>query len=85
MPYIEQKQRGKLDPHVDELLKLIESAGDLNYLFTKLLLGYTQQRKVRYVTINTAIGAIEAAKLEYYRRMAAPYENIKIKENGDVY
>lgn len=30
-------------------------------------------------------GAIECAKLEFYRRVAAPYEDKKIAENGDVY
>jgi len=32
-----------------------------------------------------AIGALECAKLELYRRVAAPYEDTKIAENGDVY
>lgn len=31
------------------------------------------------------LGAIEAAKLEFYRRVAAPYEDKKCMENGDVY
>jgi hypothetical protein len=32
-----------------------------------------------------AVGAIECCKLEFYRRVAAPYEDRKIKTNGDVY
>jgi len=35
--------------------------------------------------INAIIGALECAKLELYRRVAAPYEDDKIAENGDVY
>jgi len=31
------------------------------------------------------IGALEACKLEFYRRAVVPYEDKKIKENGDVY
>ena len=31
------------------------------------------------------MGALECAKLELYRRVAAPYEDVKIMENGDVY
>ncbi len=31
------------------------------------------------------MGALEGSKLEFYRRIAAPYENKKMKENGDVY
>lgn len=32
-----------------------------------------------------ALGALEATKLELYRRAIAPYEDRKIEENGDVY
>lgn len=38
-----------------------------------------------YADINEAIGALECAKLELYRRIAVPYENRKLAENGDVY
>lgn len=33
----------------------------------------------------SVLGAIECAKLEFYRRVAAPYETTKALENGDVY
>jgi hypothetical protein len=33
---------------------------------------------------NDAIGALEGAKLELYRRYVSAYEDDKIKENGDV-
>jgi hypothetical protein len=38
-----------------------------------------------YQSINDVLGALEGAKLEFYRRIAAPYEDTKIQENGDVY
>jgi hypothetical protein len=38
-----------------------------------------------YQTVNDIVGALEGAKMEFYRRAAAPYEDLKIKENGDVY
>jgi len=31
------------------------------------------------------MGALEGAKLEFYRRVVVPYEEKKMKENGDVY
>jgi hypothetical protein len=31
------------------------------------------------------IGVLECAKLELYRRVAAPYEDAKCEDNGDVY
>jgi hypothetical protein len=41
--------------------------------------------EIRYARLNEVIGAIDCAKLELYRRIAAPYEDKKITENGDVY
>jgi len=31
------------------------------------------------------VGVLECAKMELYRRVAAPYEDKKKEENGDVY
>ena len=48
--------------------------------------GYLKQKShLAYAEFNEAIGAIECAKLELYRRMLAPYEDRKIAENGDVF
>ena len=41
--------------------------------------------RLRYTHVNEAVGVLECAKLELYRRVAAPYEDEKIAENGDVY
>jgi hypothetical protein len=64
------------------------NAGQLNYAITKLLVDYISTRGVvglSYQSLNDALGALEGAKLEFYRRIAAPYEDTKIQENGDVY
>ena len=37
-----------------------------------------------YEDYRNFIGELESAKLEIYRRLVAPYEDKKIKENGDV-
>jgi hypothetical protein len=39
----------------------------------------------RVTAERDAVGAIECCKLEFYRRVAVPYEERKIKTNGDVY
>ncbi|GMQ95184.1 MAG: hypothetical protein BMS9Abin13_296 [Patescibacteria group bacterium] len=86
MPYIAQKRRDMLDAHIKKIAELIDMeqrAGELNYTITKLMLALAGE--ARYKDINELIGALEAAKLEFYRRKAAPYEDAKIKENGDVY
>jgi hypothetical protein len=61
-----------------------QNSGELNYAITKLVLEYYEQEG-GYSSINDVLGALEGAKLEFYRRVAAPYEDTKIEENGDVY
>lgn len=81
MPYIKPEDRAKI--LLDE--QSISTAGELNYFISTLLNWYLNQKGKSYSTINEAIGVLECAKLELYRRVAAPYEDIKIEENGDVY
>lgn len=59
--------------------------GDLNYVITSALNEYVGVHKLSYHTINDCLGALEGAKLEFYRRVAASYEDKKLAENGDVY
>ena len=67
-----------------EILKTLppeEIDGELNYVITKIL---KEIYPLRYFQINKAVGVLECVKLEYYRRVAAPYEDLKIKETGDI-
>jgi hypothetical protein len=82
MPYINPIKRTNLIP---ELETLPMNSGELNFVFTQVIQQYLLLNKTSYSTINDVIGALEGAKLEFYRRVAAPYEDLKIKENGDVY
>lgn len=77
MPYIKQDRRKTLTSPKD--------AGELNYLITELCDTYLAAVGKSYLNINQVIGALECAKLEFYRRVAAPYEDAKKEENGDVY
>lgn len=81
MPYIKTEARAVLDGGADAPI----DAGELNYLITKMCIHYIKNNEARYQSINDVIGALEGAKLEFYRRYAAPYEDEKIKQNGDVY
>jgi hypothetical protein len=81
MPYITQDRRdllymGKIVP---------ADAGELNYVITRALTEYISHHGVRYSKMNDVVGALEGAKLEFYRRVVAPYENQKRAEHGDVY
>ena len=78
MPYIKDR---------DRLRCKLETPGDLNFAISDLVDDYILYNNdaPSYATINTVVGALECAKLELYRRLAAPYEDRKMKQNGDVY
>lgn len=78
MPYIKQSDR--------EVMTFMapRSAGELNYKITEIIRSYWEATG-NYQGINDIVGALEGAKLEFYRRIAAPYEDTKITANGDVY
>jgi ribosomal protein S3AE len=87
LPYIKSETRKKYEKIIQELVSILKSLppeevdGDLNYVVTKLL---KEVYPLRYYHINKAVGVLECIKLEFYRRVAAPYEDLKIKESGDV-
>ena len=86
MPYIKEEDRREFGAALDELFdSTIKTSGELNYLITMICSKYLDQHGKCYGTINDIVGALEGAKLEFYRRVAAPYEDTKIKLNGDVY
>jgi len=84
MPYIKKERRQELDPFIAALSSKIEekNVGELNYVFTKILLA---MKPKKYEDYNALVGVLESCKLEFYRRGAAEYEDVKIEENGDVY
>ena len=84
MPYIKQEDRKRIEPQVNLLSTNLYTKGHMNYAITKLLHNYIEKMGLRYDTLNDAIGIIECVKQELYRRVIADYENLKIKENGDI-
>ena len=98
MPYIDREQRELIDGPSDYTvpvgldtfiykMRTISTnsplPGTLNYIITRLVHWYLGD-KPNYERYNAAIGVLECAKLELYRRKVSPYEDEKIKENGDV-
>jgi len=87
LPYIKAENRKKYEKILEELVKILKTLspekidGELNYIVTKIL---KEIYPLRYFHINKAVGVLECIKLEYYRRVAAPYEDQKIKDAGDV-
>ena len=89
MPYIRLEDRKRIidqsgsDPR--SIGQECKTPGELNYCITTMLHDYIDSNGgVNYSNINEVIGVLECAKLELYRRITAPYEDKKCKENGDV-
>lgn len=80
MPYIKHEDRLSVGVPTNK-----RNPGLLNFLVTTVVDRYIADNGISYESINAAIGVLECAKLELYRRIAVPYEDKKIKENGDVY
>lgn len=88
MPYVNDKARRELVFRFET--RLPSSPGELNYCLTEVINDYLYEFETKgipfnYQLINDVLGALEGAKLEFYRRKVVPYEDQKITENGDVY
>lgn len=88
MPYIIQDDRKRYNELVAQLIaKLSEIPeedrdGHLNYCVTLMLKRlYSPPKYKRY---NKAIGVLECIKQEFYRKVVAPYEDLKEQESGPV-
>ena len=97
MPYIKTEYRAALDAEIAELARVIADlarsspdetafAGLLNYACTSLAMQVVELRfgKIRYGTIATVTGVLKNIADEFYRRVAAPYEDRQIAHNADV-
>lgn len=88
MPYIKETSRTFVDDKIEKIIEVIETEGELCYCIYAILVRFCKKFKKDnlfcFNIIARCISAIECAKLEFYRRIVAPYEDIKIKENGDV-
>jgi len=84
MPYIDLSRRDAIDPSIDKVAYLCSDWGDVNYAISTIVTKMLLRRGLNYATINAAIGCFAAAKAEFYDRVARPYEDRKIIENGDI-
>lgn len=80
MPYIDPQARVEVSAG-----RFPAKVGELNYVVTQLVDSWLTVVGVNYGSLNAAVGVLECAKLELYRRLAAPYEDGKLAENGEVY
>lgn len=81
-PRVNENRRRRLE--ADTLTPAANTA-ELNFQLTRFANAYLEHHGVSYRTINDVVGALECAKRELQRRVADPYEQRKLEENGDVY
>lgn len=76
MPYISKSRQNDLI----DLVPIVNpsSAGELNFMITKLMIQYLKDKGLSYATANEIVGAVECAKREFQRRVVDPYENQKM-------
>tara|TARA_R100000005_G_scaffold10951_1_gene4530 strand:- start:49 stop:324 length:276 start_codon:yes stop_codon:yes gene_type:complete len=91
MPYIDDSKREGFENCLTSLVARMiaedekNRAGMMNYCISTLISKTLSAHGTNYALINELIGVLECAKLELYRRVASPYEDTKVQENGDVY
>lgn len=90
MPYITEDKRKQLMSPIDNLIAALHEQnydnkidGSVNFVISSIL--ESIYNREGYDGINRAVGVLECAKLEFYRKVAAPYEDQKEFENGEVY
>jgi len=97
MPYVKPDHRSALDPAIQQLARAIADAarampeetafaGLLNYACSSLAIQVVDARfgRMRYGVIATVTGVFKNIADEFYRRVAAPYEDRQIAANGDL-
>ncbi len=82
MPYIDKTAR------ITAAIACPATAGELNYAITTLALRFLTYRTrgglPSYGVFNEAVGALECAKQELYRRVGGPLEDAALARNGDL-
>ena len=88
MPYIKPSDRKKYEAELDNLCYVLEdekySSGHVTYVLYKIMIKWWLHKPC-YNTIALIRGCLIGTKAEFDRRVAAPYEDDKIGDNGDVH
>ena len=84
MPYIKQDRRKEFDQLLAMIGGRIKNKGELNYCVSILMAWYVSIHGENYQNLSDAVNALKDAAAEFERRRVQPYEDEKIKENGDL-
>lgn len=87
MPYIKQENRKEYTETLDDLCFVLDEhgwvPGEVTYVLYMIVARWFRKMP-SYITIAQIRGVLIGTMTEFDRRVAAPYEDEKIKENGDV-
>lgn len=94
MPYIRREDRERYDKEIDRITFLLLdklpgdnsryfSVGELNYIVSSIVWALFEANP-SYTRGNELVGVLECIKQEFIRRKLNDYEDLKIKENGDI-
>lgn len=88
MPYINRNERQQYQEILSRLAALIPAdrakrPGHMNYAIS-LLINKVYGPALRYADHNEVVGLLNCVQQEFYRRFTAPYEDLKIEEQGDL-
>ncbi|RLD09150.1 MAG: hypothetical protein DRI44_09145 [Chlamydiae bacterium] len=94
MPYIDEDLRKRLDNYIRDLVVKIHTdinlkqklEGVANYCISRFLYELIlYDQPLSYANINKVMGILSCVEHEFYRRVAAEYEDKKALINGDVF
>ena len=90
MPYIKKDEREKFNSLIEDVIDALTnhgfnavSPGELNYCISSIIWKIFKKNP-SYTLGNSLVGALECVKQEFIRRHLNPYEDQKVKENGDL-
>ena len=81
MPYIPKSRREFISISTPYLM----TKGELAYLITRAVTLYLDAHGIRYSTLADVEGVLQTVSKEVFRRVTAPYEDKKCRDNGDVF
>ena len=80
MPYISDETQHELQHRGYPM-----GAGELHFVLANVCKEYLNGNGQSYQTHNDILGALGACQQEWYRRVVSHYEEVKMRENGDVF
>lgn len=85
MPYIKKHDQERLKPILSKAL--IADKGELCYGISQLMMSFVKAKgkPLSYQTLSDARAAAIDAAFEWQDRVMRRYEDLKIRENGDIF